>query len=69
MKYNFGLVSYVECMAGIRFDQLNLIKRSSMKLKIRGSQRMENILTLGGLTKFGEDFKYNTTQRVVHALR
>ena len=69
MKYNFSLVSYVECMAGIRYDQLNLIKRASMKLKIFGSSRMEGILTLRGLTTWGSDFKYNSTQRVIHALR
>ena len=69
MKYNTGLVSYVECMAGIRFDQLNLVKRLSMKLKIAGSQRLENILTLKGLTPNLQDFKYNMTQRILRVLK
>ena len=56
-------------MAGIRYDQLNLIKRAGMKLKIFGSRRMEGILTLRGLTTWGSDIKYNSTQRVIHVLR
>ena len=69
MKYNTGLLSYVECMAGIRFDQLNIIKRTAMKLKINGSQRMENVLTLRGLTARQGDRVYNTTQRLLKILR
>ena len=69
MKYNTGLLSYVECMAGIRFDQLNLIKRSNMSLRIRGSQRMENLLTLRGLTARENDRAYNRFQRLVKVLR
>ena len=56
-------------MAGIRYDQLNLIKRAGMKLKIAGSTRVENVLTLGGLGKSWSDFKYNTTQRIVNFMR
>ena len=69
LKYNTGLTSYIECMAGIRYDQLNLIKRVGIKLKVFGSSRLEDILTLKGLTpKFG-DHSYNKKQEIINVLR
>ena len=69
MKYNTGLTSYIECMAGIRYDQLNLIKRVGIKLKVSGSSRLENILTLKGLAPKLGDFAYNKKQEIIKVLR
>ena len=69
MKYNTGLLSYIECMAGIRYDQLNLIKRAGTMLKVRGSQRLENILTLNGLINTQGDKAYNFSQNILTFLR
>ena len=69
LKYNTGLVSYIECMAGIRYDQLNLIKRVGIKLKVFGSSRLEDILTLKGLTPKLGDLSYNKKQEIIKVLR
>lgn len=68
LKYNIGLTSYIECMAGIRYDQLNFVKRVGRKLNVLGS-RIEQVLTLKGLQHNLQDFKYNQVQKIIKVLR
>ena len=60
MKYNIGLTSYIECMAGMRYDQLNLFKRLGMKLDIFGN-RLYNIISLNKWTNEFYERGYKTT--------
>lgn len=68
LKYNTGLTSYIECMAGIRYDQLNFIKRLSMKFNI-GKSRTYQILTLADLDNKFYDKLYSVTQTTLNFLR
>jgi recombinational DNA repair ATPase RecF len=68
-KNESGKSNLIECMAGIRYDQLNLIKRAKTMLKVRSSQRLENLLTINNLTNVRGDDAYNFSQNVLKFLR
>ena len=63
MRYNAGLASFLECMAGIRFDQIDVIGRVKRKLKTSYNR-------LGEVMRFFdnkiEDAKYNIGQSVLN---
>lgn len=68
LKYNVGLSSYIETMAGMRYDQLDSIKRKNMKLKM-GQDRMHQIITLRGFRNWVQDKKYNVGMNISKATR
>lgn len=68
LKYNTGLTSFIECMAGIRYDQLNFLKRAGTNLKVKGN-RLQQILSFKGLENKVSDFKYSTSQKMIDFLR
>ena len=64
-KYNAGLTSFIECMAGIRFDQLNFWSRAKRKLKTVGS-RVDQVLSFNWLSNKVESTGYNMGQTVLN---
>lgn len=41
MKFNTGLLSYIDCLAGVRRDQLSLIDRAAINVKSQYSRSMQ----------------------------
>ena len=56
LKYNIGLSSFLECMAGIAFTQLNAIDRLQLNIDMTANVA-RNALTFSTLrNKFGDVF-------------
>lgn len=45
LKYNYAMVSYIDCLAGVRYDQLTWLQKVQRKLKVTGT-RATSVLTL-----------------------
>lgn len=45
LKYNYAMVSYIDCLAGVRYDQLTWLQKIQRKLKVTGT-RATSVLTL-----------------------
>jgi len=58
LKYNVGLTSFIETMSGLRYDQLDIMKRSNIKLK-QVHNRLHEGLQFHNLGNAGRDWKYN----------
>ena len=54
MKYNIGLCSFLECMAGLSFNQLNAIDRIGLSMEMGGNEWRET-LSFSGLRNWGKD--------------
>lgn len=58
MKYNIGLTSFIETMSGLRYDQIDEIKRKGIKLR-KLENRKSEIESMNWLSNRYGDFKYN----------
>lgn len=68
MKYNIGLSSYIETMAGMRYDQLDFVRRLDIKLKV-SKDRSHQIVTLRGFRNWVQDKKYNIGMNISKIVR
>ena len=68
LKYNIGLTSFIETMAGLRYDQLNLYKRTKMSLK-KVRNRLNEALTFNNLHNAGLDAQYQAKATGANFLR
>jgi len=68
LRYNAALSSFLECMAGIRFDQFAPILRAENFLKTRLSW-LENKATLQGVRHGFYDWVYEKTEKLNNVLR
>lgn len=64
-RYNAGMTSFIECMAGIRFDQLDVIGSIKRKFKIT-KNRWDQALSFQWLDNKVESTKYNIGQTLKH---
>ena len=60
LKYNIGLTSFIETMAGIRYDQLNFMKRANMKLN-QINNRLVEALNFHNIENAESDWTYNSS--------
>lgn len=58
LRYNIGLTSFIETMAGMRYDQLDTQKRSDIKLRTI-KNRISEALTFQNLKNARDDGAYN----------
>ncbi|QXN67848.1 hypothetical protein FPHOBKDP_00094 [Listeria phage LPJP1] len=68
LRYNIGLTSYIECMAGMRYDELNLMKRIKTNL-LMTRDRAVQVLSFRSLDNKFKDIKYGIGQKVLKFLR
>lgn len=66
MSYNIGLSSFIDCLAGIRSDQLSLLARGEIWIKTRLSVPSKLV---GQLTGKGSDFGYHLQSKINDFLR
>lgn len=60
LKYNIGLTSFIETMAGIRYDQLNFMKRANMKLN-QINNRLVEAMNFHNIENQVSDWGYNSS--------
>lgn len=68
IRYNGALISFLECMAGVRFDQFNLLGAIKRRSKIRLS-RAYQVLSFEGLDNTFDQLKYNIGTSLANIFR
>lgn len=68
LKYNYAMVSYIDCLAGVRYDQLTGLQKIQRKLKVTGTRAL-SILSLRKPRLWVSDkvnnFKDKTTNHIL----
>ena len=69
MKYNAGLTSFLECMAGINFNQLAFSTRLNTALSIK-LDKARDFITLKKFRNWvAQDFTSQMSSKVINALK
>ena len=68
LKYNYAMVSYIDCLAGVRYDQLTGLQKIQRKLKVTGTRAL-SVLSLRKprlwVSDKVNDFKDKTTNHIL----
>ena len=66
MKYNAGLTSFLECLSGLRFDQLAFMTRLNAKAGMYRDKIYEKITFKNLRNKISEDFLQGASNKIVN---